>query len=62
MSGTRVTCEDVETGESDSAVIQDDYMLITDGRCYLDGVQVYGNGTTQITIKMRPANESRKEK
>lgn len=53
--GTRVTCTDVETGESESVVIRDDYLLITDGRCYLDGVQTYANGTAVLTVKRRAA-------
>ena len=53
MSGTRVTCTDVDTGESDSAVITDDYVLITDGSVYLDSVQQHANGTTVLTVKHR---------
>lgn len=51
MSGTRVTCRDLETGEEETAEIKDDYIIVTDGRCYLDGVQVYANGTVVLTIK-----------
>lgn len=52
MSGVRVTCEDVDTGESESKVLHDDWMVITDGRYYLDGVQSYpGTGTVVLTIK-----------
>lgn len=51
MSGTRVTCEDIETGESESAVIRDDYIIVTDGTCEITSMQVYGNGTVQLTIK-----------
>lgn len=53
MAGTRITCTDVETGESDSAVIENDYLLVTDGSAYLDGVQRYASGTTVLTIKQR---------
>lgn len=49
--GTRVTATDVSTGESESVVIENDFIVITDGTRYLDGVQVYGNGTTVVTIK-----------
>jgi hypothetical protein len=51
--GTRVTCEDVATGEKQSVVLVDDYLLITDGLIELDGVQIYGNGTTVLTVKRR---------
>ncbi|GAB3884486.1 hypothetical protein [Terrabacter terrigena] len=52
--GTRVTCEDLDTGESQSAVIANDFLVITDGNRYLDGVQHYpGTGTTILTIKTR---------
>ena len=53
MAGTRVTCTDVETGQSDSAVIENDFLLVTDGSVYLDGVQRYANGTTVLTVKRR---------
>lgn len=54
MSGTRVTCEDVETGESESKVITDDWKVITDGAYYLDGVQSYPkSGTVVLTLKRR---------
>lgn len=55
--GTRITCEDIRTGESDSAVIRNDFMLVTDGRCYLDGTQIYGNGTVVLTIKKKAASD-----
>lgn len=51
--GTRITCTDVATGESESAVIRDDYLLVTDGRVYLDSRQTYANGTTVLTIKRK---------
>ncbi len=51
--GIRVTVEDLETGDGESVVISDDYNLITAGSCYVDGIQVYGNGTHVITIKGR---------
>ena len=54
MSGTKVTCTDVDTGESESAVIVNDYIVICDGDRYLDHVQQYANGTVVLTIKRRP--------
>ena len=54
MSGTRVTCEDVETGETESHVIENNYVVIVDGNTYVDGVQHYpGTGTTTLTIKRK---------
>ena len=50
-SGTRVTCEDIETGETESRVIRDDYALIVDGAMELAHLQVYRNGTVQIVLK-----------
>lgn len=49
--GTKVTCQDVETGESESAVITDDHLIITDGRAYLASVVAYANGTQILTVK-----------
>lgn len=56
MTGTRVTAEDVDTGEVESEVIENDFIVICDGNRYLDSVQAYRNGTqviTVITIKRR---------
>jgi len=54
MPGTRVTCEDVETGESESVVIEDNHVVVVDGNQYVDGVQRYpGTGTTVITIRTK---------
>lgn len=50
-SGTRVTATDLDTGESTTWEILDTYVLIVDGVCYLDGQQIYGNGTHTLTIK-----------
>jgi hypothetical protein len=55
MSGTEVTCRDVETGETETATIRDDYVVITDGRMYVDGLVAYPkSGTVVVTIKRRP--------
>ena len=54
MSGTEVTCRDVETGETESAVIENDYIVITDGNRYVDGIVAYPkSGTVVVTIKRR---------
>ena len=55
-SGTRVTCEDIETGETDSQVIENNYVVITDGNTHVSDVQHYpGTGTTVLTIKRKQA-------
>ena len=51
MSGTRVTCTDVETGESETAVIENNYVVICDGDRYVDGYVMHANGTVVVTIK-----------
>jgi hypothetical protein len=48
--GTRVTCEDVATGESESRVIRDDWVIVTDGRVEVDAINVYSNGTVNVTL------------
>ena len=54
MSGTRVTCTDVETGDSETVEIKNDYVVICDGDRYVHTTQVYpGPGTAIITIKRR---------
>jgi hypothetical protein len=50
--GIRVTVTDLDTGESDSKVIWDDYVLICAGSCYRHAVQAYG-ATHVVTIKGR---------
>ena len=53
MSGTEVTCRDVDTKFSATRVIENDYMVITDGNRYIDGLVVHANGTHIITVKVR---------
>lgn len=49
-----VTVRDTETGESETAVIDNDYILITAGTCWLAGVQDYPTkGTRVLTVKGR---------
>jgi hypothetical protein len=47
----KVTAEDLGTGDSDSVVITDDYVLTCAGSAYLHHVQAYANGTHVITVK-----------
>lgn len=59
MSGiepqVRVTCTDLESGESDSVDIGDNYVLVTAGRCEQTYVNVTycadGSETHVITVK-----------
>lgn len=54
MSGTRVTCTDVDTGEAESTVIENDYIIVCDGNRYIGNVTAYPkSGTVVITIKRR---------
>lgn len=58
-AGTRVVCTDLVAGESEEAVIRDDYVVITDGDRYVDGLQVYPkSGTVVVTIKRRTSEGS----
>lgn len=52
MSGTRVTAEDLATGESSEVVIKNDYVIICDGGA-VASIQAYENGTHVITVKGR---------
>jgi hypothetical protein len=49
--GIRVTVEDLETGETESKVVWNDYVIVTAGDHYVDGIVRHANGTTQLTIK-----------
>jgi hypothetical protein len=50
----RVTVEDIETGESESAVIEDDYIIVCAGSCYVAHASDYPTkGTQVLTIKGR---------
>lgn len=50
-TGTRVTAQDLDSGQVESRVIKDDYNLVTDGDCYLASVQKHEDGTHVVTIK-----------
>jgi hypothetical protein len=48
----KVTAEDLGTGDSESVVISDDYVLICAGSCYQAEVQAdLAAGTHVITVK-----------
>jgi hypothetical protein len=64
-NGTRVTAEDVDSGQQESRVIKDDYNLVTDGDCYVANIRAYPkSGTHMITIRnvggQRPTSRERK--
>jgi len=51
-AGTRVTATDLATGEEETDEIVDDFVLVTNGRCYLAHTVAYiSTGTTVLTIK-----------
>lgn len=47
----RVTTEDLETGDTESVEIEDDWVLTVAGSHYLHHVAKHGNGTVVLTIK-----------
>ena len=49
----QVTVTDLETGESQSRVITDDYALICAGSCWLARTSASANGTHVLTVKGR---------
>lgn len=52
MKNLRITCTDLETGESDTVEIShDNYLLICGADRYLDSEQVYATGTAVLTVK-----------
>ncbi len=53
MKQIRVTVTDLETGESESQEVSNDYVIVCAGSCYLDGTQAYANGTHVLTVKGR---------
>lgn len=56
MSGISVTIKDLGTGDTESAEITDDYIIVTAGTCHVAHIQSHANGTHVLTIKgRRPA-------
>jgi hypothetical protein len=50
--GTEVTCRDLASGETETQVILDDFVVVTDGNCEMTHVASYpSTGTVVITIK-----------
>lgn len=54
-TGIRVTCKDLSgEQETSSIIIDDDYVCVCAGSCYVDNTQMYpGTGTHVLTIKGR---------
>ena len=51
---TRVTAIDIDTGESETTVIDpDNHVVICGPDCWIDSVVRHANGTTQYVIKRR---------
>lgn len=48
-----VTVRDTETDESQTATVENDYVLVCAGSCYQHHVQASANGTHVITVKGR---------
>ncbi len=51
--GIRVTVEDLETGDTQSSEIMEDYVLLCAGIFNVTSQQVHVNGMVQLTIKGR---------
>jgi hypothetical protein len=49
--GTRVIATDLETGETATRIIHDNYVLICDGTTYIDSTAIHANGTHVIVVK-----------
>lgn len=49
----RVTVTDLGTGDTEEAVITDDYVITCAGSAYVHHVQAYASGTHVITVKGR---------
>ena len=57
----RITVEDLKTGEtSTQEMLEDDYFILTTGRCEVAGIQTYPTkGTHVITVKGQRARRDR---
>lgn len=55
----RVTVEDIETGETETREIKDDYILVCAGNYYLAHTNLYPrSGTVQLTVKVEKDSET----
>jgi hypothetical protein len=55
---TRVTATDVDTGESQTVEITDNYVLIREGRCRLVHTEVREDGTHVLTVRRPRTTET----
>ena len=54
MTGTRVTSTDPDSGDTETVVIENGYVVVCDGDKYIDGFTVNTRpGTVVVTIKTR---------
>lgn len=51
MGWTRITVEDLETGEKEAVEIENDYVLVAVGDCFVSHTQVHAGGTHILTVK-----------
>lgn len=49
--GIEVTVKDLRSGDTESTVIRDDYVIVTAGSCEVTSISAYGNGTAVLTVK-----------
>lgn len=50
-SRLKVTVEDLDTGDTETRVLENDWMVIVGDPWEIASLNAYGNGTTQLTIK-----------
>lgn len=48
-----VTVRDTETGDTETQTVENDYVIVTAGDCYVDSRQAHGKGTHVLTVKGR---------
>lgn len=49
--GTRIEWREYDTGDHDVFDVLDNYVVIVDGCCYVDGVQVRPDGSHVVTMR-----------
>lgn len=51
--GTKVISIDVQSGDTETVVIEDDFVVITDGNLAVTTIGTHANGTAQVTLKRK---------
>lgn len=51
VSWFRITVKDLEKDTEEVVEIEDDYVLVTVGKCHLDSSNIFSNGTHVLTVK-----------